>query len=551
MPAQDSEPAVNEADLMSTAAMNDSGTTKLPLRLRTNATTASETGVSAQPAQQAVAGEGDGNDSDQEEQDGRDYGEVTNATPAETETKGRRKKRKNKKSKGKRGLDKPTGFEDYFADPPLTPAEHAEEQELYHPGLLFVDRLTVAIARFERTRKLTPQRRNVLYKYLSYGGFSVGPSFGQGGQDSEGMDRTQIALARTQVGTSEDKRDLGTETSVWEVDFLGCARGFLSRRAKNIYGLETKDEVDVVCTTLERFLDYLLQHDVCPEYKEDLLATRALCRKVAPELWDMAEATRRLPGEFNIACSTLFDGSYARNYDGETWWGNPDTEGSVFVGLKPEEAQQIVKFGVAGAATEQVYTAFLAGVQDQAPRMLDVVDTQERTGFEVTRLEPPTEQCKLIYTTHSQHFRPVGRVYAKPWKNPDAPPEDLTPSEQDALSTSSSDPGAETEYVFFVEAIFQSYLRVGTKVEATVRTLGCGIVFFDEVLNVYPSFDEFLVNEMVAGWKGPKPLKGALDYVPGCDSDGENDDDGEGDEDGLGEPGKDVAAEAGEKVPSE
>jgi len=28
---------------------------------------------------------------------------------------------------------KPTGFEDYFADPPLTPEEHAEEQEIYHP----------------------------------------------------------------------------------------------------------------------------------------------------------------------------------------------------------------------------------------------------------------------------------------------------------------------------------------------------------------------------------------------------------------------------------
>jgi hypothetical protein len=34
-----------------------------------------------------------------------------------------------KKPKAKRS--KPTGFEDYHADAPLTPAEHAEEQELY------------------------------------------------------------------------------------------------------------------------------------------------------------------------------------------------------------------------------------------------------------------------------------------------------------------------------------------------------------------------------------------------------------------------------------
>jgi Argonaute siRNA chaperone (ARC) complex subunit Arb1 len=35
------------------------------------------------------------------------------------------------KKKPKVKQPKPTGFEDYHADAPLTPAEHAEEQELY------------------------------------------------------------------------------------------------------------------------------------------------------------------------------------------------------------------------------------------------------------------------------------------------------------------------------------------------------------------------------------------------------------------------------------
>lgn len=39
------------------------------------------------------------------------------------------KKKKKKKSKVKR--PKPTGFEEYHADAPLTPSEYAEEQELY------------------------------------------------------------------------------------------------------------------------------------------------------------------------------------------------------------------------------------------------------------------------------------------------------------------------------------------------------------------------------------------------------------------------------------
>jgi len=39
------------------------------------------------------------------------------------------KKKKKKKPKVKR--PKPTGFEEYHADAPLTPSEYAEEQELY------------------------------------------------------------------------------------------------------------------------------------------------------------------------------------------------------------------------------------------------------------------------------------------------------------------------------------------------------------------------------------------------------------------------------------
>lgn len=37
-----------------------------------------------------------------------------------------------KKKKPKVKRPKPTGFEHYHADAPLTPAEHAEEQKLYH-----------------------------------------------------------------------------------------------------------------------------------------------------------------------------------------------------------------------------------------------------------------------------------------------------------------------------------------------------------------------------------------------------------------------------------
>ena len=339
------------------------------------------------------------------------------------------------------------------------------------------------------------------------------------------MSKNEAALAKSQVFITEDLRNLGTSTSLYEVDFLGCAKAFLSRRAKNVWGLETKEQVERICSTLERFMDYLLQHDVCPEFQDDILTTRSLCRNAVPELWDSAEAVRRLPGEFNIACSTLFDGTYARMYDGETNWA-PENEsgGPVFVGFKREEAQQIVKFGVSGAATEPVYMGFLAGVQQNQLLMLDVVNIDERAGFEITHLIPPTRQCKEIYTSQSSQFRPVGIVRAKPWLNPDASPEDLSRPTSPTSSTTSRKPTEDkAEYTFLMESITQSLLRVGTKIEATIRTTGCGLMFFDEVITVYPSFDEFIVNELMVGWKAPKPVRGALDYV----SDGEGGSDGD------------------------
>lgn len=373
---------------------------------------------------------------------------------------------------------------------------------------------------------MSNERRDVLYKYLIHGSVEVGPNSFQGGQNTGDMDKTQAAATLTQASIAEDKRDLGTATSLYTVDFLGCMKGFLSRRATYLYGFETRDQVIMLTTTLERFMDYLLQHDVCPEYRDDVLATRKLCRDAPAELWDVAEATRRLPGDFNIACSTLFGGSYAQNYDGETWWG-PENIGEehVFVGIKADEASQIVHFGVAGAATEDVFAAYLAAINDPEGQGMEVEWVRERVGVEITKIVPPTPACKQMYIQNSAHFRPVGRVYAKPWKNPDAPPEDLTEDERaeheqrdaNAINAVERDTDLrerqDEEYLFLIESILQSHLRVGTRLEATVRKLRCGIMFFDELIDVFPTFDQFLHNEMMAGWKKPRPVRGAFDYV--------------------------------------
>jgi len=373
-------------------------------------------------------------------------------------------------------------------------------------------RILTAIQRFERTRKLSPERRDIFYKYLAYGGIDVGPNMFQGGIDPDSLDKDQLAAAMARTSIAADKRDLDGVTQLYEVDFEGCVKSFLSRRAMVLFGLETRPQVEEITTTIERFMDYLLQHDVCPECRADVLKTRNFCREALPELWGCAEASRWLPGDFNIACSTLFGGNYGRDYDGETDWG-PERPGEyVFVGMKPEQAMEVVHYAVAGAASEEVYKSYLEITKGHVE--FKILSVNESAGFEITKIEYPSPECLDIYRESRQTLRPVGRVHAKPWTNPDAQPQDLTPQERDTLVTAKgSRQAAKEEYIFFIESVVQKHLRVGMKLEATIHKLNCGIWFFDEFLRIYPSFDIWLCNELMIGWKEPRPTKGAPDDV--------------------------------------
>ena len=323
------------------------------------------------------------------------------------------------------------------------------------------------------------------------------------------MSKDQLAAALSRTSISQDKKDIDSITSLYAVDFLGCMKGFLSRRAMSVYGYESRDQVALITSTLERFMDYLLQHDVCPEHKLDILATRDLCRSAGSELYALVEVQSWLPGDFNVACSTLFDGNYGRDYDGVTSWEPEESKQAAFLGLTREVATQIVGYGVAGAASEEVYEAYVPLSQGEGD--FKAVQILPASGFEVTKIEPPSQDCIELYKD-TKDFRPVGRVFAKPWENPEAPPEDLTEEEQKDLETSKSSSAETTEYIFFIEERIQLDLRLGMKIEATIRKLNCGLWFFDEFLRVYPSFDTFLANELMAGWKDSRWLEGSLQW---------------------------------------
>lgn len=51
----------------------------------------------------------------------------------------KKKKKKRRKPQSQRGLNKPTGMEQFYADSPMTPAQYDEIKEIYGSDVLFLE----------------------------------------------------------------------------------------------------------------------------------------------------------------------------------------------------------------------------------------------------------------------------------------------------------------------------------------------------------------------------------------------------------------------------
>ena len=138
-------------------------------------------------------------------------------------------RKKKRKSKKKKGANNPSGFEEYYVDPPVTPAEYSLERILYEPAKPFTERIQTAIQRYSARRKFDEVRRHVWTKWLAYGGFDTGPKMfgGFGGIASIPVDATKedIEAARATEFLQEDLLERGETDFV--VDFEGVLKGFL------------------------------------------------------------------------------------------------------------------------------------------------------------------------------------------------------------------------------------------------------------------------------------------------------------------------------------
>jgi hypothetical protein len=267
---------------------------------------------------------------------------------------------------------------------------------------------------------------------------------------------------------------------------------------------------------VKNFLNYVLHHDVCPEYKDNIYAARAVCDVAFKELWNTRCVASIGTGNFNTACAQLFGGI---PYDLNMESAGSDQGDGIPSAMTDDAARKVIKFALAGGGTYEQAVRF----RDLANRDGLKAHQVDQEGFEITAIIPPDDGLRDFYHNQAPDLEPIGKLRAKPWCDPALAKIDLPPTpEQDSDEDEDSRP---VEYEFFLEESLLKLYFVGMKIDATIWGLNCGVHYFDHIMSVYCSFYTVLPNDSMFGWKKPRDLRiGELEAGQG-DTDDEDDDD--------------------------
>ncbi|KAL7948659.1 Argonaute siRNA chaperone complex subunit Arb1 domain-containing protein [Trichoderma barbatum] len=394
----------------------------------------------------------------------------------------KKKKKKNKSTADRGPTALPKNRGNGFEDPPMTPQEAMEEkQEVYSP------RMQSCIQRFRSRRRIQHQRVTYFNDYLFLGGVDTTPGAHTGLDQAKLKSLTPAerreALARDLIHESTEGGDRfydGDQTK-WTVDFAGVAAGFLSRRIIPLTGLQTgpmEDAMDVI----ENFLRYVVHHDVCPEYQDNVKEAMEVCI-MAREEWPMLNSLQTaLPGLFNLAATELF------SKNGPEAWAF-----DLFQVPEGFDAKAVFYSAIAMLDDTEVFQ-YLAG------NAVEPVDQYEST-LEITKIAPPTEEMierfqKLAINTDGNkkiRILPMGKLTLKPatiedgWVEPDMP-----------------HPLQGKEVDLYFEQNILANLKPGMKMTLEICELGAGVRFVKHIRKIVPSFYTFLPQELMIHFKAPQ-----------------------------------------------
>jgi hypothetical protein len=242
-----------------------------------------------------------------------------------------------------------------------------------------------------------------------------------------------------------------------------------------------KTAADVV----ENFLNYILHHDVCPEYAEDVRKAKAICRDALDQITRCFRATWESPGDLSIACSTLFDHGKRKVFD-------PDSS-SVRYNMPLAQAQRVF---FASLAVHHFLFQQLGGKDIGS---IEVVDEVKQT-FEVTEIRPPDEQQTQAYLGvkdmkgETGGIQPCGRLTLKPVDIEDG---------HDKGSSTGPAPNIGDEEEFVLDWSVLEHLTVSMKLKLVICILDNGFKFIKAFTDIRPRYYTFLPQELMLNYKEP------------------------------------------------
>lgn len=414
----------------------------------------------------------------------------------------------------------------------------------------FSERIEAAIVRYKEKRKLNSKRGDMLSKYLSLGGIDTSIKQFQGDPDKE----KQNYLLDDEFGPDYDGPTIfnvsgnmkpissifdNTQSAIskyynpfapqnWRVDWVGCAKAYLSSRAPYLFGIDDDETIDAYCEVVINFSNYVLLHSVCPEYTNDILKTQKIARLAKKELREVYTLADIFPGPLHRALSILTGGTQKDMYLFTEEAAEEKTKYSVEEGT---DLYQDKCFTINKCKSVIQAAISILGTPEQILLLAELkkgdtikVIKEEVMSYEVVGIDFPTpDQKKEFEVMHSESgpVKTMGFIHVKPWINPNGvSPEDLTPSE--ARAKAKAEARAEKERLdrlakgikepvdnapsesFIISSHVLEHVFMGMKFEAVVKEVVGGVRVIDELKNVYPSFYEVIENMKMLDWREPK-----------------------------------------------
>lgn len=242
---------------------------------------------------------------------------------------------------------------------------------------------------------------------------------------------------------------------------------------------------------VQNFLNYVLHHDVCPEYADNIHQAKAVCDQALDQIPRIFGIWQAIPGDFSIAAQTL----YCRK-EGEE--ASPYYLGGANKRMDHKRATVVFMATVATMDSDSVEAVCAAS----ASNAIQVVDTAEGA-FEILELRDPSEEVLQLYRGVKDPasgapgtIEPCGLIVLKPI------------TIQDGWDTGlCTDPvcGDGAQESLIINCSIMRYLMVGMKVKLVVCTLNIGIKFIKELKEVCPSYYTFLPQELMLNYREPVP----------------------------------------------